>query len=36
MVKDLLMFWVLKGIIGFLVFVLLYILTIIFFKWLLK
>ena len=36
MVKDLLMFWVLKGIIGFLVFVLLYILAIIFLKWILK
>ena len=36
MVKDLLMFWVLKGIIGFLVYVLLYILVRIFFKWLLK
>ena len=36
MVKDLLMFWMLKGIIGFLVSVLLYILACIFFKWLLK
>ena len=36
MVKDLLMFWMLKGIIGFLVFVLLYILVIIFLKWILK
>ena len=36
MVKDLLMFWMLKGVIGFLVFVLLYILAIIFLKWILK
>ena len=36
MVKDLLMFWMLKGIIGFLVFVLLYILAIIFLKWIFK
>ena len=36
MVKDLLTFWFLKGLIGILVFVLLYILKIIFFKWLTK
>lgn len=36
MLKDLLLFWMLKGIIGFLVFALIYILVIIFFKWLTK
>ena len=36
MVKDLLTFWFLKGLIGFLVIVLLCILKIIFFKWLTK
>ena len=36
MVKDLLIFWALKGLIGFLLFVLLYIITIIFLKWLFK
>ena len=34
MVKDLLIFWMLKGLIGILLFVLLYILAIIFIKWL--
>ena len=36
MVKDLLIFWVLNGLIGILVFVMLCILTIIFYKWLFK
>ena len=36
MVKDLLIFWMLKGLIGVLLFVLLYIVAIIFIKWLLK
>ena len=36
MVKDLLIFSMLKGLIGVLLFVLLYIVTIIFFKWLFK
>ena len=36
MIKDLLIFWTLKGLIGILIFVLLYIVAIIFYKWLFK